>query len=211
MEDIIDIEARIIEAAKRVFIRKGFVQTTMTDVANEAGIGRTALHYYFRTKEMLFDAVCGQLMGALFPNIKKVMDGEGTMLDKMPLIIKEYVAVLQLNMQFPVFIISEINRDPHHLYGVVLKNRELLQPILQLREQLTREMEEGIIRKMPLIDIITSFISMIIFPLLIRDPLTMIFLDGEEAKFKEYIRERTPRLINMMLMLLTPEEKNKNN
>ena len=43
------MEAHIIEAAKRVFVRKGFEAATMSDVATEAGIGRTALHYYYRT------------------------------------------------------------------------------------------------------------------------------------------------------------------
>jgi len=206
-EDITDIESKIIEAAKRVFVRKGYVQTTMSDVANEVGIGRTALHYYYRTKEMLFSAIGGQLLGALFPNIQRIMDSEGTMLDKMPRIIEEYAAVIQKNKRLPVFFISEINRDPGHMYQVFLKNVELIQPIIQLRAQLAQEMEEGIIRKMPLIDILTSTVSMMIFPLLVRDPLTKVFLDGEEAQFDKYITERTPRIINMVRLLLTPENK----
>lgn len=205
-EEIVDMEVRIIEAAKQVFVRKGYVQATMTDIANEAGIGRTALHYYYRTKEMLFNAIFEQLLSTLLPNIKKVMDGEGTMLVKLPRIVQEYATVLQYNMQFPIFIISEVNRDPEHLYQVFLKKPELIQPILQLREQLTREMDEGIIRKMPLIDLITACISMIVFPLLIRNPLTAVFLDGKEENFKEYIIDRTPRIIHMIDRLLTPDE-----
>ena len=57
----INMEAHIIEAAKRVFVRKGFEAATMSDVATEAGIGRTALHYYYRTKERLFEAVLEEL------------------------------------------------------------------------------------------------------------------------------------------------------
>ena len=52
-----EMEPRIIEAAKRVFVRKGYEAATMSDVAAEVGIGRTALHYYYRTKEILFDAI----------------------------------------------------------------------------------------------------------------------------------------------------------
>jgi len=207
IEDITDIETKIIEAAKGVFVRKGYVQTTMSDVANEVGMGRTALHYYFRTKEMLFSAIFGQLLGALLPNIQRVMDSEGTMLDKMPRIIEEYASIIQKNKRLPVFIISEINRDPNHMYQIFLKKTELIQPIIQLRAQLAREMEEGIIRKMPLIDILTSVLSMMVFPLLVQDPLTKVFLGGEETQFDKYITERTPRIINMVLLLLTPENK----
>lgn len=52
-EEIITMENRILEAAKQVFVRKGYEATKMGDVAAEAGIGRTALHYYYRTKEMV--------------------------------------------------------------------------------------------------------------------------------------------------------------
>ena len=59
-KDMNEMEPRIIEAAKRVFVRKGYEAATMSDVAAEVGIGRTALHYYYRTKEILFDAIFGQ-------------------------------------------------------------------------------------------------------------------------------------------------------
>lgn len=58
-KDMNEMEPRIIEAAKRVFVRKGYEAATMSDVAAEVGIGRTALHYYYRTKEILFDAIFG--------------------------------------------------------------------------------------------------------------------------------------------------------
>ena len=45
-KDMNEMEPRIIEAAKRVFVRKGYEAATMSDVAAEVGIGRTALHYY---------------------------------------------------------------------------------------------------------------------------------------------------------------------
>ena len=69
-----EMEPRIIEAAKRVFVRKGYEAATMSDVAAEVGIGRTALHYYYRTKEILFDAIFGQLLSSLLPNIDRVLD-----------------------------------------------------------------------------------------------------------------------------------------
>ena len=68
-EEVITMENRILEAAKQVFVRKGYEATKMGDVAAEAGIGRTALHYYYRTKEMLFDAIFDQLIDALLPNL----------------------------------------------------------------------------------------------------------------------------------------------
>ncbi len=84
-EELQDMESRIIEAAKRVFVRKGYEATKMGDIAADVGISRTAMHYYFRTKEMLFDAIFGQLMGALLPNIEMIVDEPVSCLEKFVL------------------------------------------------------------------------------------------------------------------------------
>ena len=89
-KDMNEMEPRIIEAAKRVFVRKGYEAATMSDVAAEVGIGRTALHYYYRTKEILFDAIFGQLLSSLLPNIDRVLDEKSTMLEKMPVMEMPY-------------------------------------------------------------------------------------------------------------------------
>lgn len=204
----LDIESRIIEAAKDVFVRKGFVQTTMTDIAGEAGIGRTALHYYYRTKEMLFEAICGQLMSSLLPNINAIMDGEGTMIQKIPLILDEYVKILLKNQHFPVFIISELNRDHEHFYRVILKNPDTTRPIIKLRTQLLDEMENGIIKKMPLPDVIMTAISMLVFPLLIQRPITDILLEGDNQKYQEFIAGRGRLAAKVVLELITPDQQN---
>ena len=52
-----DLEKKIIEAAKELFIENGFAETSMSDIAAKVGINRPALHYYFRTKDKMFQAV----------------------------------------------------------------------------------------------------------------------------------------------------------
>ena len=51
------MEQRIIQAAKQVFIEKGYAKAGMSDIAVRVGINRSGLHYYFRTKEKMFEAV----------------------------------------------------------------------------------------------------------------------------------------------------------
>lgn len=201
------MENRIIEAAKVVFVRKGYEATKMGDVAAEAGISRTALHYYFRTKEMLFEAIFGQLMGRLLPNISAVMDEPTTILEKLPRIIDEYLATVRRNPLFPVFVINEMNRDPEHLYHTVLKNPARLKPILQLREQTLDEMEKGLLKKRPLADVASTVLSLVVFPFLMRHPLTTVFLHGERDAFDAFIDKRGGLVREIMSYLLTPDNK----
>ena len=52
-----DLEQQIIKTAQQLFIEKGFVETSMSDIAATVGINRPTLHYYFRTKDKMFKAV----------------------------------------------------------------------------------------------------------------------------------------------------------
>lgn len=204
-EELITMENRILEAAKQVFIRKGYEATKMSDVATEAGIGRTALHYYYRTKDMLFDAIFDQLMDSLLPDLGVIIDENLPFLEKLPKIIERYVNTLQKNPLFPIFVINELQRDPEHIYCSVLKDLPRVEPIMRLHAQLMNEMERGLIKKMPLYYMATTLISLLVFPMLVRNPVTTIFLEGDTEKFDAFVEERIPFVTDIMIRLLTPE------
>lgn len=205
MEEITDMETRIIEAAKRVFVRQGYESATMSDIVREAGIGRTALHYYYRTKERLFEAIFGQLMSVLLPNIDRIMAEEKSMLEKLPPIIEQYITIVQANPSFPLFIINELNRDPEHLYRTILKDPERIQPILRMRKQMEQEMEQGLLRLMPLEDIVTALVGLIVFPMLIRRPLTDLFMEGDREAFDAFLLRRRMLITEIIIRLLAPQ------
>lgn len=62
-----DVEKKIVEAAKELFIENGFAETSMSDIAAKVGINRPVLHYYFRTKDKMFQAVLATSYFLLFP------------------------------------------------------------------------------------------------------------------------------------------------
>ena len=155
---------------------------------------------------MLFDAIFGQLMNALLPNIEKIMDEPTSCLEKMPKIIDQYMAMIQANPLFPIFVVSEFNRDPEHLYRTIMKDPERVKPLLQLQEQMTDEMERGLLKKVPLIYTASTLLSLVIFPILIRNPLTDVFMDGDPRKFEVFLRERKAFIADAMIRLFTPDQ-----
>ena len=205
MEETTEMEIRILAAAKRVFIRKGYEAATMSDIAREADIGRTALHYYYRTKERLFEAIFGQLMASLLPNVGRIMDEEKSMLEKLPAIIHQYITLVEANPSFPLFVINELNRDPEHLYQTILKEPARIQPILRLRQQLEEEMEKGLLRKMPLADVVATLVSLVVFPMLVHRPLTDIFMEGDRGTFETFLLRRHQRITEIITWMLAPE------
>ena len=63
----VDTEARILEAAHRVFVRRGVAAARTQEIADEAGVNKALLHYYYRSKEKLANAVFLQAARAMFP------------------------------------------------------------------------------------------------------------------------------------------------
>ena len=71
-----ELEYQIIETAKQLFIEKGFVETSMSDIAAKVGINRPTLHYYFRTKDRMFQAVFGSIVMSLLPKVQEIIQQE---------------------------------------------------------------------------------------------------------------------------------------
>ena len=201
-----DLEKKIIEAAKELFIENGFAETSMSDIAAKVGINRPALHYYFRTKEMLFDAIFGQLMDALLPNIGVIVSEPTSFLEKIPKIVEQYTAMIQANPLFPIFVVNEFNRDPEHLYKTILKDPEKVKPLLLLQKQMQEEMERGSLKKIPLVYTASTLMSLIVFPMLARNPLTSVFFEGDPRKFEDFLQERKAFITDVMIRLLMPDE-----
>ena len=203
--EIQDMEHRILEAAKQVFVRKGYDATKMGDIAAEVGISRTALHYYFRTKELLFNAIFGQLMDALLPNIRVIVEKPTSCLEKIPEIVEQYLSLLHAHPSFPIFVVNELNRDPEHLYQVILQTPSRFEPLMQLQTLLQEEMESGKLKKMPLVYVVSTFFSLMVFPLLMRNALTRVFLDDDSRKFECFLQERKVYIVDILVRMLQPE------
>lgn len=203
----ISMEAHIIEAAKRVFVRKGFEAATMSDAASEAGIGRTALHYYYRTKERLFEAVLEEITSGLFLNIDRILERnrEATFLELLPDLLDLYMGIIWRNRMLPVFIVNELNRDPAHFISALIRDPERIKPLFRLREMVEREMAAGLLRQMPVIDVLSVTVSLVIFPMLVRRPLTMILMEGDEERFGRWWLGRRPLVVDQVRALLKPD------
>jgi len=200
-----DVESRILDAAKQVFIRKGYEAATMGDIAAEAGMGRTSLHYYFRTKDMLFDAIFGQLLNALLPNVALVVEEGTDYRSKLKKIIHLYITILRKNPLFPLFVVNELNRDPEHLFRTILKDPKRLEPILRLQKLILSEMEAGSIRKMPFIDLVANVISLLAFPFLMRNPLIKMFPQEGESHIERFFDRREEVVYDMIIRFIAPD------
>ena len=93
-------ENQILKAAREVFIAKGYEGARMQEIADRAGINKALLHYYFRSKEKLFEAVFSEIAMNLFPAMKQLLEAEIGIKEKVTFFIKIYLKTLLENPFF---------------------------------------------------------------------------------------------------------------
>ena len=106
-------EEKIKEAAKKVFLKKGYAATRTRDIAEEAGINLALLNYYFRSKEKLFDLVMLEKLEKFFGAIAPILNNTTTSLEqKVTLFSNNYIDLIIANPELPLFILSEVRYNP---------------------------------------------------------------------------------------------------
>src|SRR5690554_2501428 len=138
-------EEKILAAAQSVFIRKGMDGTRMQEIADEAGINKALLHYYFRSKQKVFEAIFDKAFSQILPDLINMTDPGKTFIEKLNTFIDNYFDLLLKNPFLPGFILKEINRDSELIISVFKKQG--INPSIFLGVAM-QEMEKGKVRKM---------------------------------------------------------------
>lgn len=107
-----DTKEKILAAAEKVFHRNGFKGTRTTEIALEAGISRTMLHYYYSTKEELFQEVMNNTLGIIFPHLARLMEQNLDLVQLISLMIDTLCDLFEIKPTLPSFIVNVINESP---------------------------------------------------------------------------------------------------
>lgn len=95
MENNENLEDRIVDVAKDVFLENGFEMTSMSDIAAKVGINRPTLHYYFRTKERMFRAVLAPIFETFMPKVQTILAGDIPFIERLEKILDEYLIIFR--------------------------------------------------------------------------------------------------------------------
>lgn len=74
---------RIIEAAKRLFLRYGYKKTTLDDIAREAGVGKATLYHYVSGKEELLEELVDALLTQFSARLDAVLAADCTSQERL--------------------------------------------------------------------------------------------------------------------------------
>ena len=121
-------QEKILAAAKKVFTTKGMAGARMQDIADEAGINKALLHYYFRDKDKLFEVVFMEEAQKFFPKINAIFNSDAPLFEKIENFVNEYIDEMLENPYLPWFVLNEINRDPDQFMYKIWGKENLPKP-----------------------------------------------------------------------------------
>ncbi|HZK78694.1 MAG TPA: helix-turn-helix domain-containing protein [Gemmatimonadaceae bacterium] len=195
-----ETEQRILEAAKAVFIRHGTAGARMQDIAEEAGVNQALLHYYFRSKEKLSDAVFRDTAGRMFPALIQIVGSDEPVTDKIDRIVETYLTTMSRTPFLPGYIISELHHHPERIPQLLGKMAggdltAITRPAFdKLEKQLAAEARAGRMRRMNVAQFFVNLLSLCVFPFAARPMLdaALGFDNDDFAKFIEQRRKELP-------------------
>jgi TetR/AcrR family transcriptional regulator len=181
-------EEKIFDAATEVFEEKGMAGARMQNIADRAGINKALLHYYFRTKDHLFEAVFAKLAQKMFMKFSPILSEELSIEEKIRFFFREHIDFLQQNPKLPGFILNEINHNPQRLKKL-MKNIDVRSIWESILEHHKDELYKYNITEESIPQIMTTIASLSVFPFAARGIFEVLF-NNIGVDFDKYIEDR---------------------
>ncbi len=199
----ISTEQAIMAAAEAEFLEKGYAATKTTGIARRAGVTHAMLHYYYRTKENLFEMVFRQKAQKLIGSFSVVVDGDLPFLEKVKTAIETHFDFIAANPQLPMFILNEIVRDPQRLEIC----KEMIGPVLpgvmaRIQHEIDREAAQGTIRRVEAHQLLLDIVSLNVF-FFSAQPLVQILAASIGKDFSEFLEARKRENVQVIMDRLT--------
>lgn len=183
-----ETEEKIIEAAQQVFIEKGSDGARMKEIAEKAGINKALLHYYFRTKDKLFEGIFKQIFRRFIPKIQETLNSEELdLFGKIEFFCQSYTNLLMKNPMIPMFILREINKNPERL-AKIIKNVGIVPEIFI--SQVADAVKASRIISISPYQLIVNLISLAVFPIAARPLLERVLFNGDSKLYDKFLEER---------------------
>lgn len=199
-----DTEKKIIQAAKEVFIEKGLQGARMQEIADRAGINKALLHYYFRSKDKMFDAVFQDIIHGLIPEFSKMVSPDMPVFELMRNFVEFYNKFFTENPFLPQFFFHEIWQHPDKLASFI-----------RSQEIDPKELASRVQGQMPQIDdtqflpqhMFANILGMTLFPHIARPLFQRLLFNNSDEEYNKFLAERSDFLLKMMSSVFEPGQK----
>lgn len=191
-----NIKAQILQAAEEEFLTAGYAGARTTNIAKRAGVTHAMLHYYFQSKDNLFEMVFRQKAGMFFGSFATIMEQPLPFTEKISSLIEAHLAILKVHPGIPVFLISEVTKNPDLMKAVIeqdAKNNPFTKFRRLFEKEIRKAVQQQIIRPVEPIEVLMMIFSLNIFPVLAR-PILLTAGIVSEKRYRQMMAQRSRRV-----------------
>ncbi len=197
-------EKTIRRAAEELFLEKGFKRTSMSDIARAAGCNQALIHYYFRTKDKLFQNIFMGKVELIFSSIVGQLEKTLSFEEALTLFIeKQYEMILQ-NPRIPFLILTEIHSSPERIVELEAIAKEKFSYVISFYDRMLKEaVAGGSIRPISVISLFMNIIALNV-AMFLGKPLLIKSVGMSEKSFREAAAARKAENVEFILRSLKP-------
>lgn len=192
----ISAEEKILNAAKRVFENKGMSGARMQEIADEAKINKSLLHYYYRSKQLLFEAVFKAAFNKLAPQINAILNSDKSIFEKIVDFSNNYTSFMIKHPYLPNFILQELNRNPDFVKELI--STKTFPSMRNFLNQISDAVKKGEIRSIEAEQLFINILALNIFPF-VGAPLIKGFINASDKEFNTILEQRKTEVSNFII------------
>jgi len=190
-------EQVILQTARKIFIQKGLTGARMQDIADQAGFNKALVHYYFTSKDNLFNLVFEQEFSNLFSSLATIVASDLPLFEKIESIVSLDIERLSQFPGLPNFVLNEMSRNPDVLLKR-LKRIPVEKVLIVFQKQINSEIKKGTIRKITAEQLFINIQSMCIFPFIAR-PMIKALMQMDEKTYMTMIQRRKTEVAQFII------------
>jgi len=200
----ISTEQLILETAEKLFLEKGFAMISTTEIARIAGCNQALVHYYFRTKENLFQSIFENKFRMLISTLPIDNQSNKSFEEKLASIVEAHFELIRSNPKLPFLIFNELITNPQRLKSLKEKLGEIPRPMfLQLQLQLQEEINKGRIRQINILDLLLTMLSLNVM-IFLGTPIIKNILQLSDNELNDLYEHRKKENVTIVLNSLRP-------
>jgi TetR/AcrR family transcriptional regulator len=113
----------IIKAAEKLFLKKGFENTIMDEIARRCDLSKGALYLYFSTKEQLYLVIINRAITEMLDLVKGMQEGAGSTVERLRKIGEAYLRFYETHPDH----FRILNRIADHIHQKSMNEAEIRQ------------------------------------------------------------------------------------
>lgn len=195
-----DTESRILQAAENEFFEKGYAGARTASIAEAAGVTHAMLHYYFRTKDKLFERIVSEkisILGNII--ISAIGDEDLTLEDRIRQGIEHHFDFIAANRDLPKFIVNEVLTRPDVVEMMKCNLQNIVNNLLNsLQHEIDAYAAKGLCRQVNARMLLIDIVSLNVFPFMAA-PIVLGAIGDSYNSYDEFLALRKTENVETIL------------